>query len=88
MLRAKSKKEILPFKAVFGKRKFVFPMEYATENVDGKKGMLISINNKNTFVPCGEPVDLTWEVWSLLKNIGRVARIVNVAIDEDDKKKL
>ena len=89
-LRKKSKKRILPFKVVFGKRKFLFPMEYATEadSATGKKGMLISINNSNTFIPCGEPVDLTWEVWSLLKNIGRVARIVNVAIDEDDKKKL
>lgn len=88
MLRQTSKKEVLPFKAVFGKRKFVFPMEYATENVDGKKGMMIIINRTHTFIPCGEPVDLTWEVWSMLKNIGRVARIVNVAIDEDDKKKL
>ena len=88
MERNESKKEILPFKAVFGKRKFIFPMQYATENVDGKKGMIISINQTDTFIPCGEPVDLTWEVWSMLKNIGRVARIVNVAIDEDDKKKL
>lgn len=80
----------MPFKAVFGKRKFIFPMEYATEcdQATGKKGMLVSINRTNTFIPCGEPIDLTWEVWSLLKNIGRVARIVNVAIDEDDKKKV
>jgi len=84
----RSKKKVLPVKLIFGKRKFVFPMEYATENVGEKKGMLISINNTNTFVPCGEPTDLTWEVWSSLKNIGRVARIVDVAIDEDDKKKL
>ena len=80
----------MPFKAVFGKRKFEFPMQYATEcdPITGKKGMIISINQSNTFIPCGEPVDLTWEVWSMLKNIGRVARIVNVAIDEDEKKKL
>jgi hypothetical protein len=90
MLKKRSNKKIMPFKAVFGKRKFIFPMEYATEcdQATGKKGMLVSINRTNTFIPCGEPIDLTWEVWSLLKNIGRVARIVNVAIDEDDKKKV
>lgn len=90
MIRKKSQKKILPFKEVFGKRMFIFPMQYATE-VDPathKKGMILSIGSKNTFIACGEPVELSFENWALLKNIGRVARIVNVAIDENDKKKV
>lgn len=89
-MRKKSVKLLQPFKNVFGKRMFIFPMQYATEvdPVTLKKGMLLSINSKNTFIPCGEPVELSFENWALLKNIGRVARIVNVAIEEDDKKKV
>lgn len=82
MDRPKSKKKVLPAKKVFGKRMFVFPMDYASENVGGKKGMLISIGRKTTFVPCGEPVDLDYNTWMLLKNIGRIGRVVTVQPDE------
>lgn len=91
MARKTSKKKILPFKKVFGKRMFEFPMEYATENdpaKTGKKGMILSINQTETFIPCGEPIELSFSDWALLKNIGRVAKIVNVEIDEDDKPKV
>lgn len=81
----KSDKPVLAEKKVFAKRMFVFPMEYAQENVGGKKGMLISIGKDNTFVPCGEPVDLTYDVWMLLKNIGRIGRVVTVEKTEDEK---
>ena len=85
--RLTSKKKVTPFKKVFGKRMFIFPMKYATE-VDqetGKKGMLLSINATDTFIPCGEPIELAFKNWALLKNIGRVAKIINVDIEEDDK---
>jgi hypothetical protein len=90
MLKNKSDKKVLPFKQIFGKRMFLFPMEYATEvdPVTKNKGMIVSINATNTFIPCGEPVELSFHNWALLKNIGRVARIVNVSIDENDKKKV
>jgi hypothetical protein len=74
----KSNKPIKEPTRVFAKRMFVFPMEYAQDNVDGKKGMLISINNTNTFIQCGVPVDLTYDTWMLLKNIGRIGKIVTV----------
>jgi len=88
--RKKSTKKVLPFKNVFGKRMFIFPKEYATEYdpATEKHGMIISINSTDTFIPCEEPVELDFQIWALLKNIGRVARIVNVAIEEDDKKKM
>ncbi len=59
-------------------------MKYATDfdPETKKKGMLISINQTNTFIPCGEPVDLTFDNWALLKNIGRIGRIVNVLEDD------
>ena len=76
----------MPEKKVFGKRMFIFSNEYANDNVGGKRGMLISIGSNNTFVPCGEPVDLTFDVWSLLKNIGRIGRVVTVEKTEDEKK--
>lgn len=81
----KSDKPIKEEAKIFGKRMFVFPMEYANDNQDGKKGMLISIGANNTFVPCGEPVDLSFDVWSLLKNIGRIGRVVGVPKTQDVK---
>lgn len=81
----KSNKPVLPVKKVFGKRMFVFPMSYADSNQDGKKGMMISIGSNNTFIPCEEPVDLTYDVWMLLKNIGRIGRIVVVQPKENEK---
>lgn len=81
----KSDKPILSEKKVFGKRMFVFPMEFANDNKDGKKGMMVSMNNINTFVPCGEPVDLSYDVWMLLKNIGRIGRIVSVKEEDVEK---
>ena len=74
----KSSKPVLKKNKIFGKRMFVFPMEYANDNLDGQKGMMISMNNLNTFIPCGIPVDLSYDVWMLLKNIGRIGRVVAV----------
>ncbi|MCK9370705.1 hypothetical protein M0R04_12420 [Candidatus Dojkabacteria bacterium] len=81
----KSDKPVLENNKVFGKRMFVFPMSYADANRDGKKGMMISIGAINTFVPCEEPVDLTYDIWMLLKNIGRIGRIVVVQPEDNGK---
>lgn len=85
MDRRKSDHPVLPEKKVFGKRMFVFPVEYADANQGEQKGMLISINAIDTFIPCGIPVDLSYDVWMLLKNIGRIAKVVAVIPDETTK---
>ena len=69
---------------------YVFDKEYATDfdpthKIEGA-GMLISIGDSNTFIPCGVPVELTYEQWSLLKNIGRIGRIVGVQLQKEEKK--
>ena len=81
----KSDKPVLPEKKVFGKRMFIFPMEYADSNQGEKKGMTVSIGPENTFIPCGEPVDITYDVWSLLKNRGRIGRVVVDSPNENEK---
>lgn len=83
----KSNKPVLEEKKVFGKRMFIFPLEYASEidPVTHKRAMLISINGQNTYVICGEPVDVSYDVWMLLKNIGRIGRVVAVNQDETPK---
>lgn len=87
MDRRKSDHPILQEKKVFGKRMFVFPMEYAND-VDPsthEKAMLVSIGSNNTYIPCGRPVDITYDVWMLLKNIGRIGKVVAVIPDETTK---
>ena len=81
----KSNKPVLPTKRVFGKRMFVFPKEYGTENVGGKRGMIVSIGRENTFIPVDEPVDLSYDVWMLLKNIGRIGRVIAVQQTDNEK---
>lgn len=67
---------------VLGKRMYIFPKEYAQDFDPSHKipgaGMAISIGDKISFIPCEVPVELTYEVWSLLKNIGRIGRVVGV----------
>ena len=80
----KSNKPIKKEYEVLGKRMYIFPEEYANDfdPVTRKKCMVVSINDQNTYVPVGEPVDITYEVWSLLKNIGRIGKVVGVPIVE------
>jgi len=82
-----SNKPIKPLKQVLGKRAYVFPKEYANDfDPEGKvpgAGMVISIGEKNSFIPCGVPVELTYEEWALLKNIGRIGRIVGVPLKDE-----
>ena len=87
--RVRSHKKVLSSKLVFGKRMFIFSKEYATEadRETGKQGMLISINGNNVFIPCGEPVEITYSQWALLKDIGRIGRVVTVPQDEKPKEK-
>ena len=80
----KSNKQIKKEYEVLGKRMYIFPEEYGNDvdPVTRKKCMVVSINDQNTYVPVGEPVDITYEVWSLLKNIGRIGKVVGVPIVE------
>ena len=86
-----SEKPVKPLNQVLGKRMYVFPKEYATDfdpehKIEGA-GMLLSINATNKFIPCEVPVELTYEEWSLLKNIGRISRVVGVVVKKEDETK-
>jgi len=80
-----SLKPVKEEKDVLGKRAFVFDKSYASDfdPVTGEAGMLVSIGDKNVFVPCGRPVEIDYNTWSLLKNIGRIGRIVGIKKEEN-----
>lgn len=73
---------------VLGKRMYIFDKKYANdfdpEHKQPGAGMVVDIGGKTTFVPCGVPVELDYNTWSLLKNIGRIPRIVGVQLKKDD----
>ena len=85
-----SNKPIKSETEVLGKRMYVFGKEYASDFDPQHKipgaGMVIDINGKTTFIPCEVPVELDYNAWSLLKNIGRIPRIVGVQKTNETKK--
>lgn len=78
-METKSKKPIKSLTEVLGKRMFLFDSSLATDFdvKTQKKGMYVSINRETVFIPCGEPIDLPYNIWALLKNIGKIPKIVS-----------
>lgn len=78
----RSTKPVLAENQVLGKRMYIFPKEYATDfdpkGIQRGAGMVLDINGDTTFIPCEVPVELEYNAWSALKNIGRIGRIVGV----------
>ena len=78
----RSDKPVLEENQVLGKRMYIFPKEYATDfdpkGIQRGAGMVLDINGETTFIPCEIPVELEYNTWSALKNIGRIGRLVGV----------
>lgn len=79
----KSYKPILRESSVLGQRKFIFPKRLADGNdpITRKPCIRADINQQVTWIPVEEPVSLTFNVWSMLKNIGYMSK-AEVVIDE------
>lgn len=73
-LRQRSAKTVKNLNDVVGEKKFILPISKANDvSPDGLPSVMVQINLKKTYIPCGVGVNIPNDVFSVMKDAGIVS---------------